>query len=144
MNDALSDAEVSGFIDSEGVEEPAENVEPKFGDESKLFLLIEKKPPVQFGINNQNLDNVYHGNVTSSFGLALRKWIWGVNGLAFETILPTKTIEGGRTCASKESILTFFRKTCSFVSNMRLVHFLIVFSFWILTAFLIVSGKKFL
>ena len=59
-------------------------------------------------------------------------------------ILPTKTIEGGRTCASKDSILTFFRKTCSFVSDMRLVHFLIVFSFWILTAFLITLGKKFL
>ena len=143
MNDALSDAEVSGFIDSEDVEEPAENVKPNFVDESKLFLLIEKKPPVQFGINNQNLDNVYHGHVPSSFGLALRKWIWGVNGLAFEMIMPTKTIEGGRTCASKESILTFLRKTCSFVSDIRLVHFLMVFSFCILTAFPITSGKKF-
>ena len=75
MNDAPSDAEISGFIDSEGVEEPAENVEPNFVDESKLFLLIEKKPPVQFGITNQNLDNVYHGHVPSSLGLALRKWI---------------------------------------------------------------------
>ena len=144
MNDALSDAEVSGFIDSENVEEPVENVETNFADESKLFLLIEKEPPVQFGINNQNLDNVYHGHLPSSFGSALRKWIWGVNGLAFEMILPTETIEGCRTCASKESIPTFLRKTCSFVSDMRLVLLLIVFSFWILTAFLITLGKKFL
>ena len=59
-------------------------------------------------------------------------------------ILPTKTIEGGRTCASKESVLTFFRKTCSIVSDIRIVHFLIVSSFWTLTAFPITLGKIFL
>ena len=79
VNDALCDAVVSGFNDSEDVEEPVENLEPNFVDEIKLFLLIQKKPPVQFGINNQNLDNVYHGHVHSSYGLALCKWIWGAN-----------------------------------------------------------------
>ena len=118
MNDALSDVENSGFINSEDVEEPAENVEPSFFDESKLFLLIEKKSPVQFGINKQKLENVYHVHVPSFYGLAPRKWIWGINGLAFEVILPTKTIEG-RTCASTESILRFFRKTKSFVPDLK-------------------------
>ena len=74
MNVALSDVEDSEFNNSEDVEEPAENLEPNFRDKSKLFLLIEKKSPVQFGINKQKLENVYHG-MYLFYGLALRKWI---------------------------------------------------------------------
>ena len=108
MNDAFNSVDVNCGMEVEDVESIEEvNAE---NDESNLFLLIEEKPPVQFGINNQNLDNVYHGHLPASFGVALRKWIWGVNGLAFEMILPLKSIDGGRTCASKESMLKFFRK----------------------------------
>ena len=108
MNDAFNSVDVNCGMEVEVVESIEDvNVDT---DESNLFLLIEQKPPVQFGINNQNLDNVYHGHLPASFGVALRKWIWGVNGLAFEMILPLKSIDAGRTCASKESMLKFFRK----------------------------------
>ena len=78
-------------------------------EETDLFLLVERNPPVQFGLNNQNLDLVYSGHLPSTYGGILRKWIFGINGLAHEMILPLKTFDGGRKCASKELMLKFFR-----------------------------------
>ena len=78
-------------------------------EETDLFLLVERNPPVQFGLNNQNLDLVYSGHLPSTYGGILRKWIFGINGLAHEMILPSKAFDGGRKCASKELMLKFFR-----------------------------------
>ena len=79
-------------------------------DETNLFLAVEMNPPVQYGLNGQNLDKVYKGHLPSQYGTALRKWIYGVNGLAFEIIMPAKHTKEGRKCASKESKLKFFRE----------------------------------
>ena len=37
-------------------------------EETDLFLLVERNPPVQFGLNNQNLDLVYSGHLPSTYG----------------------------------------------------------------------------
>ena len=78
-------------------------------EETDLILLVERNPLVQFGLNNQNLDLVYSGHLPSTYGGILRKWIFGINGLAHEMNLPSKTFDGGRKCASKELMLKFFR-----------------------------------
>ena len=79
-------------------------------EEAALLRLVEKKPAVQFGINGKNLDHIYSGHKPAEYGLALRKWIYGVDGLAYQMILPSKSLSSGRACASKQSMLTFFRK----------------------------------
>ena len=35
-------------------------------EETDLFLLVERNPPVHFGLNNQNLDLVYSGHLPST------------------------------------------------------------------------------
>ena len=72
-----------------------------------VYKQVEAKPPVQFGLNNKNLDLIYSGHQPWAFGLALRKWIFGVNGLAYEMILPTKQKGLKRTCVSMEKMLVF-------------------------------------
>ena len=84
-------------------------------DEHTVFRFVEKKPPVQLGLNGKNLDHVYSGHKPSEYGLALRKWIYGVDGLAYEMILPTKSLTDGRKCASKESLLKFFPELENFL-----------------------------
>ena len=108
MNSALK-----SFDTTENVplfDEDVDIAEATVGDEeTDLFLFVERNPPVKFGLDNQNLDLVYSGHLPSIYGGILRKLIFGINGLAHEMILPSKTFDGGRKCASKELMLKFFR-----------------------------------
>ena len=60
-------------------------------EESALLSKVERKPNVQFGIKNKNLDLIYSGHQPWDNGLALRRWVFGANALAYEMILPNKT-----------------------------------------------------
>ena len=61
-------------------------------EENDFFLIVERNPPVQFGLNNQNLDLVYSGHLPSMYGGILRKWIVEISGVVQEMILPQKAI----------------------------------------------------
>ena len=74
-----------------------------------------------------NLDHIYSGHKPAECGLALRKWIYGADGLAYQMVLPSKSLSSGRACASKQSMLTFFRK---FLAGY-LWWFLSVLFYWI-------------
>ena len=89
-------------------------------DESALLSKVERKPNVQFGINNKNLDLIYSGHQRWDYGLALRRWVFGANGLAYEMILPNKTQGKVRKCASVEKMLTFFRKLVNSILHVGL------------------------
>ena len=102
----LADSTETRSLDSsdEGHEE---NQEDSL-EAAAVYKQVEAKPPVQFGLNNKNLDLIYSGHQPWAFGLALRKWIFGVNGLAYEMILPTKQQGLKRTCVSMQKMLVFF------------------------------------
>ena len=108
--DGFQDSSLLPVVPNRQNDETENFVEQEELEEALLFRLIETKPPVQFGLNGKNLDHIYSGHKASEYGLALRKWIYGVDGLAYAMILPSKNMSGGRVCASKESMLTFFRK----------------------------------
>ena len=109
MNDVFHSIDVTESVpDKNG--DSDEEIAAVDADDTNLFLAVERNPPVQCGLNGQNLDKVYNGHLPSQYGTALRKWIFGVNGLAFEMIMPAKHTKEGRKCASKESMLTFFRE----------------------------------
>ena len=93
-------------------EETSENGEEETDSvvEASVYCKIETRPPVQFGLNGKNLDLIYSGHDPWEYGLALRKWIFGANGLAYEMILPTKAQGLKRTCVSMDKLLIFFRK----------------------------------
>ena len=84
----LTDSTETRMIDS-GDEGDEKNQEGSL-EAAAVPKQVEAKPPVQFGLNHKNLDLIYCGHQPWAFGLALRKWIFGVNGLAYETTLPTK------------------------------------------------------
>ena len=67
MNSALK-----SFDTTENVPFVDENVEitevTADAEETDLFLLVERNPPMQFGLNNQNFDLVYSGHLPSTFG----------------------------------------------------------------------------
>ena len=90
-------------------------------EESALLSKVERKPNVQFGINNKNLDLIYSGHQPWDYGLALRRWVFGANGLAYEMILPNKTQGKVRKCASVEKMLTFFRKLVNSILHVGLI-----------------------
>ena len=79
-------------------------------DEASVYSKIGTNPPVQFGLNKKNLDLIYSGHDPWEYGLELRKWIFGANGLAYQMILPTKSQGLKRTCVTMDQMLTFFRK----------------------------------
>ena len=91
-------------------EDSDEEIAAVESNETNLFLAVKRNPPVQDGLNGQNSDKVYNGHLPTQYGTALRKWIYGVNGLAFEMIMPAKHTKEGQKCASKESMLKFFRE----------------------------------
>ena len=109
MNDVFHSIDVTESVPDQN-EDSDEEIAALDADETNLFLAVERNPPVQYGLNGQNLDMVYNDHLPSQYGTALRKWIYGVNGLAFEMIMPAKHTKEGRKCASKESMLTFFRE----------------------------------
>ena len=102
----LTDSTETRSLDSSD-EGDEENQEESL-EAAAVYKQVEAKPPVQFGLNNKNLDLIYSGHQPWAFGLALRKWIFGVNGLAYEMILPTKQQGLKRTCVSMEKMLVFF------------------------------------
>ena len=77
-------------------------------EEAALLRLIEKKPAVQFGINGKNLDHIYSGHKPAEYGLALRKWIYGADGLAYQMILPSKNCQVGELVLRNNQCLHFF------------------------------------
>ena len=79
-------------------------------DEASVYSKIGTNPPVQFVINKNNLDLIFSGHDPWEYGLELRKWIFGANGLAHQMILPTKSQGLKRTCVTMDQMLTFFRK----------------------------------
>ena len=70
--------------------------EDKDLEEALILRLVEKKPPEQFGLNGKNLDLIYSGYKPTDYGLALRRWIWVIDGLSYEMILPSKSLTDGR------------------------------------------------
>ena len=107
MKDALG--EDSEDIENEtgaAVNENGEDIDEL--QESLLVNQVELKPPLQFGLNSKNLDHVYAGHSPYVYRMVLRKWIWGVNGLAYDMILPAKNVSTGRNCAAVDKMLTFF------------------------------------
>ena len=97
-------------VQEEEEREADDVMEDKDLEEALILRLVEKKPPVQFGLNGKNLDLIYSGHKPTDYGLALRKWIWGTDGLSYEMILPSKSLTDGRKCATKDSMLKFFRE----------------------------------
>ena len=108
--DGVDDFETSLTESSCSQDEENEDTDNDNAPESALLSKVERKPNVQFGINNKNLDLIYSGHQPWDYGLALRRWVFGANGLAYEMILPNKTQGKVRKCASVEKKLTFFRK----------------------------------
>ena len=76
--DGFQDSSLLPVVPNRQNEETENFVEQEELEEALLFRLIETKPPVQFGLNGKNLDHIYSGHNASEYGLALRKWIYGV------------------------------------------------------------------
>ena len=72
---------------------------------------------MQLGLNGKNLDLIYSGHKPTDYGLALRKWNWGIDGLSYEKILPSKSLTDRRKCATKDSMLKFFREFMNYFSQ---------------------------
>ena len=75
---------------------------------SEFSKKLRKKPMIQFGLNDSNLDLIYRGRSLEKFGRLLRVHIFGVDGLSTEMILLTRIIESGRAAAPMEKVMTFF------------------------------------
>ena len=95
---------------------------------------------MQFGLNGKNLDLVYSGHKPTDYGLALRKWIWGIDGLSYEMILPSKSLTDGRKCATKDSMLKFFREFLHYFSQS--LETCLIVRFNVLSAFKVVLWVK--
>ena len=91
--------------------------EDKDLEEALILRLVEKKPPVQFALTGKNLDLIYSGHKPTDYGIALRKWIWGIDGLSYGMILTSKSLTDGHKCATKDSMLKFFREFMYYFSQ---------------------------
>ena len=85
--------------------------------EALILRLVEKNPPVQFSLNGKYLDLTYSGHKPTDYGLALGKWICGIDGLSYEMILPSNSLTEGRKCATKDPMLKFFREFLYYFSQ---------------------------
>ena len=56
-------------------------------DNVENFQEIEETPEVQYGLDNRNLDHIYKGRNPAHYGLHLRRWIFGENGLSTDRLL---------------------------------------------------------
>ena len=77
-------------------------------DNVENFQEIEETPEVQYGLDNRNLDHIYKGHNPAHYGLHLRRWIFGENGLSTDMITPQRTMASGRAAADSELVLKFF------------------------------------
>ena len=90
----------------------------EFVDDTGLMSQIEVKPTKQYGIDGQDLDYVYIGHLPDQYGLALRPFIFGKNGLSQNMILPRKKSQRQR--APNDLVLKFLSEFL-FVSTRNLI-----------------------
>ena len=117
-------------VQEEEEREADDVAEDKDLEEALILRLVEEKPPVQFGLNGKYLDLIYSGHKPTDYGSALRKWIWGIDGLSYELILPSKSLTDGRRCATKDSMLKFFREFLYYFSQSVETWLILRFDFF--------------
>ena len=89
----------------EQVEEMEELDDEMEFEDAELLCDIETEPPIQYGEGGRNLDTIYIGHQPLKFGLALRTWVFGRDGLSREMIMPQR--QSTRVRAPREKVLTF-------------------------------------
>ena len=105
-----AESNLNGSTETRGfnsIDEGDEENQEESLEAAAVYKQVEAKPTVQFGLKNKNLDVISSGHQPWAFGLAPRKWTFGVNGLAYKMILATKQQGLKRTCVSVEEMLVF-------------------------------------
>ena len=93
--------ESTQILSQESSDENDEENEEHCLEAAVVFKQIEAKPPVQFGLNNENLDLIYSGYQQWAYALALHKLTFGNDEVAYEMLPKNRPVAFQRVFAAE-------------------------------------------